>query len=198
MPSRNTHQKITGTVGSIAIIPLLLLWGKWGACIAAGILVTLIPVFTPDLDINTRKFGGFGEFFGLKAYAQTIPHRYGLSKKNWQYPANILQVKLGPVVPMHSSFAVDQVSRYGSCRYAGAPGQAAEQESVRPCIAFTGVDGIGHRAGRRFVGIRKPVGNVAVDDPGFGPRCALFLNERPGYIPDQLIIHPSRLTAQKV
>ena len=49
----------------------------------AGVYITLIPEFTPDLDINARHFGWLGEFMGLKAYSTLVPHRYGMREKHW-------------------------------------------------------------------------------------------------------------------
>lgn len=82
MPSRKVHQQITTTLTFLSV-PLLFL-GPDGVSFMAGVAVTWIPALTPDLDINTRHFGAYGEFIGLKAYAQLIPHRFGLRKKHWQ------------------------------------------------------------------------------------------------------------------
>ncbi len=53
------------------------------ASFEAGIGVTLLPYFTPDLDIGWRKFNVLGEFIGLAAYARMVPHRYGARRKHW-------------------------------------------------------------------------------------------------------------------
>lgn len=46
-------------------------------------LITLIPEFTPDLDVNNRRFGPLAEFIGARGYAKLVPHRYGLRKQDW-------------------------------------------------------------------------------------------------------------------
>lgn len=54
-----------------------------GTIIQAGICITLIPHFTPDLDHSSREFGIAGKFFGMEAYRDLVPHRFGTSKRHW-------------------------------------------------------------------------------------------------------------------
>lgn len=83
MPNRKTHQRITATI-AVAAAPLALVAPvDVFILIETGIAITLFPAMTPDLDINTRRFGAWGEFIGLKAYAKSITHRYGLKKRHW-------------------------------------------------------------------------------------------------------------------
>ena len=84
MPNRKTHQAIT-LIASLPAIPVAIsLLDFTQACsFMAGVYITLIPEFTPDLDINARHFGWLGEFMGLKAYSTLVPHRYGMREKHW-------------------------------------------------------------------------------------------------------------------
>lgn len=67
----------------------------------AGIMVTYIPALTPDLDVDTRRFGVYGEFIGLRAYAKIVPHRHGLKKRHWhKYRFRIWNMFLFSHVPI--------------------------------------------------------------------------------------------------
>lgn len=93
MPNKAGHQYLT-LICSAAALPLGLLTvapepsqvvfspAAWLA-LEAGILVTLIPEFTPDLDHSARRFNSVGKFLGLKVYSEIVPHRYGLGKTHW-------------------------------------------------------------------------------------------------------------------
>jgi hypothetical protein len=83
MATKKTHQKLTAGI-AIASSPLILVvnpihFGLY----EIGILITLWPLMTPDLDHQARKFDWLSDFFGLKMYADMIPHRYGLKKRHW-------------------------------------------------------------------------------------------------------------------
>ena len=83
MPNKKTHQKLT-IIATITSFPLLfLLHPLYALSVTAGVAVTWFPEMSPDLDINRRRFGPIGEFFGLRTYARLIPHRYGFQKRHW-------------------------------------------------------------------------------------------------------------------
>lgn len=83
MPNRSTHQAITTACAFVSLPLAAYLPLDSFLAFELGVLVTLIPEFTPDLDISHRKFKGLGEFIGLKSYAKIVPHRYGVGKKHW-------------------------------------------------------------------------------------------------------------------
>jgi uncharacterized metal-binding protein len=83
MPQKRAHQKLT-LLTALATIPLAPAADLYQfAAFEFGILITLLPEFTPDLDVNHRRFGVISEFIGLKAYAKLVPHRHGLRKRHW-------------------------------------------------------------------------------------------------------------------
>lgn len=83
MPSRKTHQTLT-QIAAMSVSPLVF-YLEWQDILflEAGILATLIPEMTPDLDVAHRRFGWLGEFVGLRGYAKVIPHRWGMRKRHW-------------------------------------------------------------------------------------------------------------------
>jgi uncharacterized metal-binding protein len=83
MPNKKTHQKLTLIAIFITLPVIFLLRPMDSVSVIAGTIITYLPQFGPDLDINTRRFGVIGEFFGLKAYAKIVPHRYGFRKRHW-------------------------------------------------------------------------------------------------------------------
>lgn len=85
--SFKTHQAITLIAAGTAVVPTYAIYTHFGFVPAAlfefGILVTLITEYTPDLDVSRRRFGWLGNFIGLRAYAEFVPHRFGLRKRHW-------------------------------------------------------------------------------------------------------------------
>lgn len=85
--SFKTHQAITIIAAATAVIPATAIYNYFGFVPAAlfevGILVTLVVEYTPDLDVAHRHFGWLGNFIGLRAYAEFVPHRFGLRKRHW-------------------------------------------------------------------------------------------------------------------
>jgi len=83
MPNVRVHRQITRWIATGALIAAPVVSWSDMLAIEAGILVTLLPELTPDLDINHRRFGVLGEFLGLRTYAKLVPHRFGLRQKHW-------------------------------------------------------------------------------------------------------------------
>jgi hypothetical protein len=85
--SAKSHQAITIIAAGTAVIPMTVIYTHFGFVPAllfeAGVLVTLITEYTPDLDVAHRHFGWLGNFIGLRAYAEFVPHRFGLRKRHW-------------------------------------------------------------------------------------------------------------------
>lgn len=84
MPNRAGHKFLTTACAITTLPAYFMLPTPYFLFLEAGVLITLIPEFTPDLDISHRKFKYFGEFIGLRAYANIVPHRYGTKPKHWQ------------------------------------------------------------------------------------------------------------------
>lgn len=85
--SKYTHQSITLLSAAAGLVPAYYIYGYTdfiAVCVfEAGILATLIAEYTPDLDVKHRRFNWLGNFIGLRAYAELVPHRLGLRKKHW-------------------------------------------------------------------------------------------------------------------
>lgn len=89
MPSGPTHRRLT-VLCSVVTLPAILLLPDWRfLALEAGVAVTLMPEFTPDLDTlirgdsKSKLKDSVRRLLGLTAYSQLIPHRYGLGKRHW-------------------------------------------------------------------------------------------------------------------
>ena len=84
MPNRQGHKVLTTACAITTLTTYYLLPTTYFLFLESGILITLLPEFTPDLDMSIRKFSALQEFIGLRSYARSIPHRYGTKKQHWQ------------------------------------------------------------------------------------------------------------------
>lgn len=82
MPDGRVHRALTLglqliTLPSVFFVDLVPFFG-----LQIGLTATYFV--SPDLDITTNKLG-LAKYLGFETYRKLIPHRFGLSAKNWKF-----------------------------------------------------------------------------------------------------------------